>query len=38
MLAGDSWVYLDQDTPFPDDTLITFEEGYVYELPTDGLP
>ena len=37
VLAGDHWVCIDADTPFPENILFTYEEGCAYELPTDGL-
>ena len=39
MLDGNHWVQLDQDGSIPEeDTSYIFDEGYIYELPTDGLP
>lgn len=38
VLSGDSWIDIDQNTDFPEDTLFTFEDGSIYELTTDGLP
>lgn len=37
MMAGDNWIYLDENTPLPDDILFTYQEDCVYELPTEGL-
>lgn len=37
LMTGDQWVCMDGSSPIPDDTLFTYEEGCVYELPTDGL-
>ena len=37
LLTGDGWTIPDQDTGITDDALYTFEEGYAYELPEEGL-
>lgn len=36
VLTGDGWLYIEEDT-YLEDTLFTFEEDSVYELPSDGL-
>ena len=36
VLTGDGWLYIEEDT-YSEDTLFTFEEDSVYELPSDGL-
>ena len=38
VIAGDSWVLLDKDSGYPENTLFSLEDGGVYELTTDGLP
>jgi Zn-dependent metalloprotease len=37
LLTEDGWVSLDGESPLPDDPLLTFEEGYVYDLPDVSL-
>ena len=37
LLTGDTWTCLEEDSIIPEDTLYTFEEGYAYELPDEGL-
>ena len=38
VLSGDNWIYIDQNTDFPEDTLFTFDGDCIYELTTNGLP
>ena len=37
VMSGDGWVRIGEDIPLPDNTLFTYQEDCIYELPTDGL-
>ena len=37
IMAGDCWICMDGNTPLPDETVFTYQEGCAYELPAVSL-